>query len=238
MTKKDIRQKIWKYWENGKENCNGCPAHDPKHQPRYGGNDRISIEEFQVMVVLSDPNIERGNDNYHVPDEWEYMYSADRSWENEYMNQIIEQVDGHDDFDDIYFTNAHKCPPYADDGLSEGLEKDLESLKKCQNYLSDEIAAVSPNVVVALSNHSIGAVGNSMPNDHEFDGLEYKSKYSGATEYVEEWIQNGKRFYGTDPAVVAGIHPSYWWLNTPSEMGDYTGELAKSINAALDSSHS
>jgi hypothetical protein len=256
MVKRDIRNEIWRKWKSQKGYCDGCPAHNLSYTPSYGGKEGVSIDEFEVIFVLSDPNDDRFDEPSEdgklseEDEEWNYGYAADNGWDmmTDYMNPIVRQIDGHESSDGVYFTNAHKCPPYADD-LHEEWDVDIESLENCRYYLRDEIESVNPKVVVSLSNHSIGAVGYVMPNEHEFNGLEYGSeKYDGASKYVEDWIRNEKRFYGSDPAVVAGIHPTI-----PNCAGTVSGldirkeefgssgnwynryheELAKSINTAL-----
>ena len=215
MSEKDIRQEIWEIWEKEEGNCSGCPAHNLSYTPSYGGKEGKSIEEFEVMIVLSDPNEDRHDEPSDDgklsgdDEEWNYGYHADNGWDmmEDYLNPIVRQITGHGDADDVYFTNAHKCPTYADDGLSEGFERDLRSLEHCQSYLEDEIEAVNPEVVVALSNESIAAVGEVMTK-HEFNASKGSGRYTGATRYVEEWIRDKKRFYGLDPAVVAGVHPA------------------------------
>jgi uracil-DNA glycosylase len=149
-----------------------------------------------------------------------------------YLNPICSRIDGCEDADDIYFTNAHKCPKLSGKGVDFDSDLDFEPLNHCTGYLANEIRGVEPEVVVGLSNPTTRALGDCQ--SVEFDDPKK------VTEYVEDWVSRNKRAYGSDPAVVAGIHPSKSHLNIKREWRGntsprvwYFDELAKSVNAVL-----
>jgi len=230
------RETVWQAWYNKEGPCGQCPAHSPKWSPAYAGGD----PDARVMLVLSDPNNTRQSDKPHYSNpedrdsKWSYGYSADNGWNMmDYLNPIVDAFEGedHTNADDIYFTNAHKCPTISEDPFKQ---KDRKSRKQCQKFLPLEIEFVDPDVVIALSNQAIKAVG-SVP----FIGFDGNK---GATEYVREWTVKGKRTYGKDPAVVAGVHPSTGKLHLHLEKdwyGDndhnkwYRQQLARSVKEGL-----
>jgi len=237
MVEGTIRDSIWGNWHEKSHNCENCPAHDFDYTPAFAGGDIDS----DVMVVLSDPNDDReeGKTKPSKPkpeyESWSYGYSADNGWNSMgYLNPIANNIDGLTDADDLYFTNALKCPTYSDEGFNDPDSRDEDALKQCKPYLGEEIEAVQPEVVVALSKEAIKAIADLSIT--EFTGE------NGPKGYVEEWITQNKRYYGSDPAVVAGVHPasSFLHLNLKKEWyGDekhtewYYNELGKSVNTAL-----
>jgi uracil-DNA glycosylase len=239
MSSDTIRESIWKHWTNQTGNCAECPAHDFGYRPRYAGGDI----ESHIMIVLSDPNDERDPERTDLvgpkpeDESWHYNYSAYNEWDmmEQYLNPIAERIRGCTCADDVYFTNAHKCPKVSGKG-SGFSEEDRKALNQCREYISTEIKAVNPDAVVALSNEAINAVGQC--SIIEFDGSK------GSTEYVEDWVGNGKRFYGSNPAVVAGVHPSpnflhlhldNEWYEEEDHKTWYFDQLSESINSAIES---
>jgi uracil-DNA glycosylase len=238
MPREDVREMIWGNWVDHTENCKECPAHDHGYRPRYGGGDVDS----HVMVVLSDPNDGRSpvrtslDDPDSENESWRYGFKADNGWDmmEDYLNPICRRIDGCEDADDIYFTNAHKCPKLSGKGVNFDPDLDFEPLDHCTGYLDNEIKAVEPEVVVGLSAPTTRALGACQ--SVEFDDPKK------VTEYVEDWVSSNKRAYGSDPAVVAGVHPSLgklhlhlereWYGNTDHDVW-YFEELAKSVNTVL-----
>lgn len=236
MSDNDIRERIWNNWVNKTGNCSNCDAHDYRYRPGFGGGDIDS----HVMIVLSDPNDDRNSCERILEQpkrknrSFNYGYSADNGWSmmDMYLNPITERIDGCDNADDIYFTNAHKCPKQS--GKRSGFtEKDKAAVEECGRYLEGEIDAVDPTVVVALSRQAIKAIGRCSSVD--FDGS------LTPTKYVENWM-NGSRFYGNNPAVVGGIHPSpeklhlnlkSGWYGDENVRSWYFDEVAKCVNSAL-----
>jgi uracil-DNA glycosylase len=147
-----------------------------------------------------------------------------------YLNPICSRIDGCEDADDIYFTNAHKCPKLSGKGSFE--KRDDDALKECRDYITDEIAAVNPQVILALSKQAMNTVGRS--SEVEFEGSKR------VTDYVREW-EHGARFYGNKPSVVAGFHPSPTYLNQNLGKAGYDNkdkewyyeQVAISVNVAL-----
>lgn len=235
-TSESYRKTVWQAWYEKEGPCGQCPAHSPKWSPAYAGGDLNA----RVMVILSDPNNTRQSDEPHYSNQedrdknWSYGYSKNKEWDIiKYLNTAVNEFEGedHNNADDIYFTNAHKCPTISKDPFKK---IDRKSRKQCQKFLPLEIEFVDPDVVIALSNQAIKAVG-SVPFI-EFDGDK------GATEYVQEWIVKEKRTYGKGPAVVAGVHPSRkrlhlhlkkdWYGNANHNVW-YRQQIVKSVNEGL-----
>lgn len=235
-TFESYRETLWQAWYEGEGPCGSCPAYSQNWSPAYAGGD----PDARVMLILSDPNNTRQSDEPHYSNpgdrdkSWSYGYSGNNDWGlMKYLNPIVTEFEGkdHRNADDIYFTNAHKCPTVSENSFKK---IDRKSRKQCQKFLPLEIEFVDPDVVVALSNQAIKAIGSVPFIDFNGD--------KGATEYVEEWVTEEKRTYGKNPAVVAGVHPSPdklhlhlkkdWYENNDHNVW-YGQQLAKSVNEGL-----
>jgi len=211
----DIKQEIWSDWYNKQSNCKKCDAHDELYKPRFGGG----TTETNVMMVLRDPNNDRGpgKEDYANSEErpQTHDYEVKEKWDSwTYIDGIASRIDGLANGYDLYLTNVHKCPKQGEIDFNP---KDTE--KVCRKYIKEEISYIEPKVIIALSRESINTIG-ACP-DVNFSGDK------GPTQYVNKWIFENKRYYGEDPSVVAGIHPSGRFLKSNLRQAKVAGKIGE-----------
>ena len=181
--------------------CEGCPATTETridgHALSEGINPGLGHYDASVLFVTIEPSPDHGNviqwdvyDGTTYNDRY-YDRLLDNWDSGEAVREIIRPLDSVTT-SDVWVADSIKCPPKE----GEDDQPRIEEFAHCRSYLSQELTAVDPDVIVALGNK---------PASRTLDVLNGPTVKMGTAKYA------GRRF-DTDPPLVISTSWSYGWL--------------------------
>lgn len=172
--------------------CDGCPAHADGRAEMV--NPGLFDPDGEVMFVTIEPS--------HTFDwaDFEDWRAYNETMTGRFLHtwsggRILEELLDPFEFSmqDVWMADAIKCPP--PDGV-DNLQRD-EAFQHCRHYLTEEIAAVDPAVLVTLGNHAGTRTLAALGHD--------RSPVKAASECG--------RIIPTTPPVVLSTHWGNSWLH-------------------------
>ena len=255
---RNFKRQVSKKATEGTDTCRGCILRDSDqvYAPQFGAFDT----EADLMVIAETPgtNVDdtgdrgrlrvQGGDrkkdtnglrfedyDRKIIEEW--SVGNDSSYE--YINKLLRTQRVPRTPEDVYYTNAMKCPKYSDEitwDISNAPDcLNQQGRNRCRSYLEYEIdELVDPEVIVAFGNHAksaaISAVGGA-------DCAEESKKLKNL---LNQQATFPTLSWGTQRTVIPSYHWSklhlqLQWINWLSggNTGDYWDELGKVITTAL-----
>ncbi|MCL9812305.1 uracil-DNA glycosylase [Natranaeroarchaeum aerophilus] len=119
--------------------------------------------------------------------------------------------------DDVYYTNAVKCFPEAEDGSNR--EPTDEECRTCRRHLDTELDRIDPDVIVPAGKHASRSVFALA--DRSLDGF---------LDCVLDPVESAS----IEPAVLPILHPSYqdiWIARLGYESDEYVATFAERLDA-------
>ena len=243
-----FKQAVWNNCRNQDGPCSGCDLNNSK--PQFGAFDT----DAKLMVVAEAPGEGTGgsrtqdtnkenNDLDEVPNFLKYDKMIVDKWSQSagsggslgYIDNLLRaENDLALTVEDVYYTNAIKCPKSDDNNETE------DGRGNCRSYLKYEIQElVEPNVIIGFSGNAIQSVSDVLGVE-QINGVEP----SGNTSLCSLINQGDGRFptFGDSPKLIPSPHwamqnsfESYAeehidWMANPE---DYWTILAETVSDSL-----
>lgn len=212
----DVVESIWSNWRTKQGACEDCPHWGAGGKAPFYGVDSIS-DDTEVLFVGKEPGT--GSEPVDTKEVFEYISENYPDKFKDYREKRIEDTGMYEEYSNnltslvallrtrgisFNFTNVKKCRE-TDDGKTD------EAIKKCSDYLYEEINALNPSVIVTFGGEATKQVYDRFPSVYDkYDDIPSGVREASSPSGVEDITKDALRPRHHDGlTLISSVHFSY-----------------------------